>query len=345
MRPLKPLWRLYLLLLLAIPFTVVNGQADNALHLVATTTQAADLAAVLTQDVPAEAIRVTGLMGAGVDPHLYKPTEADIEALNTADMIVYSGLHLEGQFDKVFKALSERGIQIIALSEPVQNAGFVMSALNTGDNQIVTDDPHFWFDPRNWQLATRALAEALTAFDPAHADIYRRNADRYIAQLDLLFAWADAGMRQVPEAQRYLVTSHDAFQYFGAAFGWQMQAIQGISTETEAGVGDIQETVNFVLSNQIPVIFVESSVSPATIEAVQEAVIAAGGSIRLGIRELYSDAMGEPGSFGGTYIGMIASNVLTILQSYQLAGVEIAIPPWPDNLQPAPPDTLLAIDQ
>jgi manganese/zinc/iron transport system substrate-binding protein len=151
-------------------------------------------------------------------------------------------------------------------------------------------------------------------------------------------------MRAVPGTQRYLVTSHDAFQYFGAAFGWRMAAIQGISTEDEAGVGDIQDTVDFVVTNDIPVLFVESSVPPDTIQAVVEAVEAAGGGVRVGVRELYSDAMGEPGTFGGTYIGMIAENVYTILQSYQCAGVDLTIPTWPEGLEPAPLEELLDVD-
>jgi manganese/zinc/iron transport system substrate-binding protein len=151
-------------------------------------------------------------------------------------------------------------------------------------------------------------------------------------------------MRHVPGSQRYLVTSHDAFQYFGAAFGWRMFSIQGISTEDEAGVGDIQQVVDFVIENDIPVIFVESSLPPDTVEAVVEAVTDAGGSLRVGVRELYSDAMGVPGEFGGTYIGMIAENVYTILQSYQCQGVDVIIPDWPEGLEPVPPEDLLTVD-
>ena len=150
-------------------------------------------------------------------------------------------------------------------------------------------------------------------------------------------------MRSVPEAQRYLVTSHDAFQYFGAAFGWQMAGIQGISTEDETGVGDIQRTAQFVVDQEIPVLFVESSISPDTIEAVQAAIEAKGGAARVGVRELYSDAMGMPGTFGGSYIGMIAENVLTILQSYRCAGAPADIPDWPDAIDIAPPQELLTV--
>lgn len=315
--------------------------ADDALRIVATTTQAGDISRILARGV--QNVEITQLMGAGVDPHLYQPTESDIAAMNRADMVVYSGLHLEGQFDAVFGALGERDVDIFALSSPVKKAGFVIGAFDEAAASLGSDDPHFWFDPRNWQITARDLAERLAALDAENAERYRSNAERYTDDLGTLYAWADEGMRSVPGGQRYLVTSHDAFQYFGAAFGWRMAAIQGISTEDEAGVGDIQETVKFVISNDIPVLFVESSIPPGTIEAVIEAIEAEGGTARLGVRELYSDAMGVPGEFGGTYIGMIAENVLTILQSYGAAGVEVTIPEWPEGLVPEPPEELLRV--
>lgn len=315
--------------------------ASDTLHIVTTTTQASDLTRILTAGAPH--IEITSLMGAGVDPHLYQPTEADIAAMNRAQMIVYSGLHLEGQFDNVFEALREQNVRIYALGQPVKEAGFVIGVTDFAEDveTIGTDDPHFWFDPRNWELTTRDLAEQLAQLDPTQADLYRANAEAYISQLEQLYAWADEGMRSVPSGQRYLVTSHDAFQYFGAAFGWRMAAIQGISTQDEAGVGDIQGTVDFVIANDIPVLFVESSVAPNSITAVREAISSAGGDVRLGVRELYSDAMDAPDTFGGTYIGMIASNVYTILHSYQCAGVDLTIPAWPADLLPAPDEELL----
>ncbi|MXZ23154.1 MAG: manganese transporter [Caldilineaceae bacterium SB0665_bin_25] len=316
-------------------------RADGTFRIVATTTQASDLSRILAADVPG--IEITPLMGAGVDPHLYQPTESDIRAMNAADMVVYSGLHLEGQFDAVFKALREQGTLIYSLSKPVKDGGFVIGGFGADKTQAGTDDPHFWFDPRNWEVTVADLAQTLAGLDPDNGDTYTAQADAYNEQLRLLFSWADEGMRSVPEAQRYLVTSHDAFQYFGAAFGWQMAGIQGISTEDETGVGDIQRTAQFVVEQEIPVLFVESSISPDTIEAVQAAIEAKGGAARVGVRELYSDAMGMPGTFGGTYIGMIAENVLTILQSYRCAGAPALIPDWPDPIDTAPPQELLTV--
>lgn len=325
-------------------FRGVRPFDDGTFRIVTTTTQASDLATILTEGVAG--IEITPLMGAGVDPHLYQPTESDITAMNAADMVIYSGLHLEGQFDAVFEALKEQGVLIYSLSQPVKEAGFVIGTFDVGQAQSEagTDDPHFWFDPYNWEVTTLDLAETLAALDPDNADTYRSNAAAYGAQLRDLYAWADEGMRSVPDNQRFLVTSHDAFQYFGAAFGWQMAAIQGISTEDEAGVGDIQGTVQFVVEQEIPVLFVESSIPPNTIEAVQAAIIANGGKARVGVRELYSDAMGVPGTFGGTYIGMIAENVYTILQSYQCAAAQVLIPDWPHSIVPAPPEKLLTVD-
>ena len=317
-------------------------RADGTFRIVATTTQASDLSRILAQGIAG--IEITPLMGAGVDPHLYQPTESDIRAMNEADMVIYSGLHLEGQFDTVFEALREQGTLIYSLSQPVKKAGYVIGGFVTAQSQSGTDDPHFWFDPRNWELTNADLAQTLAQLDPDNAAAYTAHAGAYNEQLRLLYAWADEGMRSVPESQRYLVTSHDAFQYFGAAFGWRMAGIQGISTEDETGVGDIQRTAQFVVEQQIPVLFVESSISPDTIEAVQAAIDAKGGTVRVGVRELYSDAMGMPGAFGGTYIGMIAENVYTILQSYQCAGAPALIPDWPDSIDIAPPEELLTVD-
>lgn len=330
---------LILTLLLAAGGFALAGN-DAPLKVVTTTTQASDLTRILAGERAGEWIQITPLMGAGVDPHLYQPTEANIAAMSEADLVIYSGLHLEGQFDTVFEALGERNVRVYALATPVKAAGFIIGGFTLSEELTNVDDPHFWFDPRNWQLAAEGLADVLSKIDPEHADIYTSNAEAYIADLDTLYNWALNAMSQVPDQQRTLVTSHDAFQYFGAAFGWKVRGLQGISTEDEAGVADIQNIAHFVMDNEIPVMFVESSVPPDAIEAVQEAVNAGGGQVGLGVRELYSDAMGEPGTFGGTYIGMIAENVITILQSYGYP-----IPPWPEGLEPVPPDDLLNIPQ
>lgn len=329
--------------LLLLLFSLTASAEAEPIRIVATTTQASDIARILTDGL--DTFEITALMGAGVDPHLYQPTESDIRAMNAARMVIYSGLHLEGQFGAVFEALSEQGVLIYAMGKPVKDAGYIVGWFNQALATQGADDPHFWFDPRNWEVTVLDLAETLADLDPDNAEVINANAEAYVEQLQVLFAWADEGMRTVPEAQRYLVTSHDAFQYFGAAFGWRMMSVQGISTADEAGVGDIQSTVQFIVDNAIPVLFVESSIPPNTVQAVVEAVRARGGTVRIGVRELYSDAMGAPETFGGTYIGMIASNVLTILQSYHCAGVEeAAYPEWPVTLDLELPEELIDVD-
>ncbi len=329
------------LLILSLTAGGLHAQG-NTLRIVGTTTQAADIARILTTDV--SGVEITGLMGAGVDPHLYQPTEADIIAMNEADIVIYSGLNLEGQFGTVLTALGEQGVVIHALGQPVKNEGYTIGGFDLSEELQDVDDPHFWFDPRNWELAMVSLAETLSDVDPGNTELYFRNADDYALQLQMIFNWAEEGMQSVPEGQRFLVTSHDAFQYFGGAFGWQMTSIQGISTEDEAGVADIQNVVDFVTTNNIPVMFVESSISPNTVEAVIEAVEAQGGTVRIGVRPLYSDAMGARDTFGGTYIGMLAENVYTILQSYECAGVNVTIPEWPEDLEPQPDTDILDVD-
>ena len=311
---------------------------ENTINIVTTTTQATDIVKILTAGLPEETVQITGLMGAGVDPHLYQPTEANIRAMNQADLVIYSGLHLEGQFDEVFEALGERNIRVYAMADPVKQAGFTFGGFDLSEELQDVDDPHFWFDPRNWQLAVAGVAEVLAETDPNNADLYLENSEQYQEQLEILYNWGVDAMSQVPEPQRFLVTSHDAFQYFGDAFGWGVRGLQGLSTEDEAGVADVQAVAEFVLEQDIPVMFVESSVPPDAIEAVQEAVNAGGGNVGIGIRELYSDAMGDPDTFGGTYIGMIAENIITVLQSF---GYEM--PEWSPELDIPLPEEFIAM--
>lgn len=317
-------------LLIVLLLTPLSGsRAEDRLRVVATTTQAADLARV----IGGERLALTALMGGGVDPHLYKPTESDIAAMNAAQLVIYNGLNLEGQFEAVFEALGQRMVRVYALSAPVVQAGFVL------EETVGVPDPHFWFDPRNWALAAEGLAEVLSDLDPLGADFYRANAAAYIAQLEALYDWALAALTDsaIPEAKRVLITSHDAFRYFGDAFGWQVRGIQGISTAAEASLSDIQAIAELVAREGIEVIFVESSVSPATVQAVAAAAQARGVSVRLGRRELFSDAMAAPDEFGGTYLEMIVHNVVTILGSFGYT-----VPPLPASLALELPEDLIA---
>jgi manganese/zinc/iron transport system substrate-binding protein len=324
--------RLIVLFLFAVLLVGGTAQAEpQPLEIVTTTTQVTDLTTILVGDLLGEAIVITPLMGAGVDPHLYQPTESDVAAMSRADAVFYSGLFLEGRFGELFEALGERDTLTYAVSNPVKEAGFTFGGFTLSEEFSDVDDPHFWFDPRNWQLAAEGLAEQLAALDPAHSDTYLANAEAYVEQLTLLYEWGVEAMSAVPEEQRVLITSHDAFQYFGDAFGWEVRGLQGISTEDEAGVADIQELAAFIIEREIPVMFIESSVPPDAIEAVQEAVSRAGGNVGIGERELFSDAMGAADEFGGSYIGMIATNIITIVR-----GFGYDIPAYPEALGELP---------
>jgi manganese/zinc/iron transport system substrate-binding protein len=300
------------------------AQDDSKLKVVATTTQVADL----THIIGGEHVEVTGLMGGGVDPHLYQFTESDIEAMSNADLVLYNGLHLEGGIGEVIEGISNR-TRVHAVGETIERLGYTLPSAS--DPDVI--DPHMWFDPRNWQEIVADVVEVLSEEDPQNEELYAEHGDSYVEQLQLLYDWGVEAMSIVPERQRVLITSHDAFQYFGDAFGWDVRGLQGISTEAEAGVGDIQELVDFVIEREIPAMFVESSVPPNTIEAVQSSAQDRGWDVEIGA-ELFSDAMGEVGTFEGTYIGMVITNITRVVTAF---GYADELPPLPDDV-PTPED-------
>ncbi|GIV61395.1 MAG: manganese transporter [Rhodothermaceae bacterium] len=275
----------------------------------------------LVRNVGGDRVEVTGLMGPGVDPHLYKASEGDVMRMASADVIFYNGLHLEGKMSEIFEQMEQRGIPTFAITEGIDATKYRPSAQFQGNY-----DPHVWFDVSLWMEAARYVAEALASLDPAHADVYRANAEAYIEQLKELDAYVRQRVAQVPESLRVLITSHDAFGYFGRAYGFEVRGLQGISTATEAGTADVQALADFVASRRIPALFVESSVSPRGIEAVREAVRARGYEVKIG-GTLYGDALGSPDSPAGTYIGMVRHNVDTITSA--LLGGDEASPTSP----------------
>lgn len=278
-----------------------DGAGEGATDVVATTGMIADAAA----RVGGEHVDVTGLMGPGIDPHLYRASEGDLRLLEEADVILYNGLHLEAKMADVLAEIGESGRTVRAVAESIPEARL----RRVSASQF---DPHVWFDVELWKHAVEATRDTLVEVDPEHADAYEANTQEYLAELDELDAYVSDEGARVPEDQRVVITAHDAFEYFGAAYGFEVRGLQGISTVAEAGARDVAELADFIVERRIPVIFVESSVSPRTIRAVQAAVRAQGFDVDIG-GSLFSDAMGDAGTPEGTYLGMVRHNVDTIV--------------------------------
>jgi len=278
-----------------------HAGGDGRLHVVATTGQVGDLA----RNVGGDRVRVSVLMGPGVDPHLYKATAGDVERLRTADLVLTNGLHLEAKMGEVLARL-DGGRAAVAVAEAIPADRLLSPPEFAGAH-----DPHVWFDVELWRYALDAVRDALIAKDPDHADAYRANAAAHRAELDSLHAWCRETLGAIPADKRVLITAHDAFGYLGRAYGLEVRGLQGISTATEAGTGDVQDLAAFIAERRIPAIFVETSVSRRAVNAVLAAVRARGFEVALG-GELYSDALGDADTPAGTYIGMVRHNAATI---------------------------------
>ncbi|MEO0559008.1 MAG: zinc ABC transporter substrate-binding protein [Bacteroidota bacterium] len=279
--------------------------AERPVQIVATTNIVADLARQLGGD----RVEVIALMGPGVDPHLYRASEGDVGRMTGADLIVYNGLDLEGKIGEVLEQVEGRGIETVAVAESIPEDSLAASAEYAG-----AYDPHVWMNVGLWGTAATELSEALQMLDPTHAETYAARLNETLAGYDSLDVYVRQRVSEVPPEQRVLVTAHDAFGYFGRAYGFEVRGLQGISTATEAGTRDVQDLAAFVADRQIPAVFVESSVSPDAIEAVQEAVRARDFEVEIG-GNLFSDALGADGTPEGTYEGMIRHNVDTIVDA------------------------------
>jgi manganese/zinc/iron transport system substrate-binding protein len=285
-----------------------NGSADLAnrkVRAVTTTGMITDL----VQRVGGDRLEVTGLMGPGVDPHLFKASEGDTLRLARADVVFYNGLHLEGKMAEVLEQMGRR-VKTVAVTSKLDPKE-VRPAPSGADGLY---DPHVWFDVTLWMKATEAVRDTLAELDPTSADVYRANAAAYLKELADLHDYVKAQADKVPATRRVVVTAHDAFFYFGQRYGFEVRGLQGINTAAEASTADVQELAEFIAKRRIPAVFVESSVSPKTIEAVQAAVRAKGFEVRLG-GSLYSDALGSPGTPEGTYVGMVRHNIDTIVRA------------------------------
>lgn len=290
--------------------TSFAGAKEARLSVAATTTMVADLA----ESVGGEFAKVTGLMGPGVDPHLYKATASDINTLQSADLILYNGLHLEGRLADILVKLGRRGKPVYAVTESIPEEKLLEHEEFQGHY-----DPHVWFDPRLWALCVDTVVTAFSKADPEHAKEFEARGETVRAAYLSYYEWGQKYMAQVKPEQRFLITSHDAYNYFGRAFDFTVVGVQGISTQSEAGLADIVKIGEFIKKNRIKAIFVESSVSPAAIRRISEDSGAKIGG------ELFSDAMGTKGHIGkaadgssfdlGAYEGMVKGNIATIAEA------------------------------
>ncbi len=275
--------------------------AQERLTVVATTGMIADAVTNIGGDL----VDVQALMGPGVDPHAYRQTRTDIVALAKADLVLWNGLYLEAQMEDFLNELGEGG-NVVAVAEAVPE-----NLLLGSEDYEGRYDPHLWMNPNLWSRVVVNVRDAMIDVDPENADAFSANADAYLAQLGDLARYTNEVLSTVPVESRVVLSAHDAFNYFGNAYGFEVVGIQGISTESEAGLQRIGELVTMLVENDIRAVFVESSVSDRNIQALIEGAAAEGHEVVIG-GELFSDAMGEPGTYEGTYIGMIDHNATTI---------------------------------
>jgi len=297
---------IFILFLLISVVSCKNDTKDNGkLNIVTTTTMITDL----VKNIGGDHVNVQGLMGSGVDPHLYKASEGDVTKLVNADIIFYNGLHLEGKLVEVFEKMERSNKTPIALAETIDKKTLIGS-----DYFASNYDPHVWFNIAYFRLFANTVTQVLSEKDPENAENYSANVKSYLAKLDDLESKIKATIETLPEDKRILVTAHDAFNYFGKNYGFEVVGLQGLSTATEAGVQDVQNLAAFIIDKKVKSIFVESSVPKRTIEALQAAVKSKGHEVTIG-GTLYSDALGNAGTVEGTYLGMFEYNVNTIVKA------------------------------
>lgn len=277
--------------------------SGRTVKIVATTGMIGDAAV----NVGGDRVEVETLMGSGTDPHLYKATENDVVAIGEADIVLFNGLHLEAAMGEVLERTTTTITVPVGSNIPEE----LLDRPAAFEGQY---DPHVWFDVEMWSHAVAAVRDALIDLDPDHASTYEDNADEYLADLDDLDTYIGEQAARVPPDKRVLVTAHDAFNYFGSAYGFEVRGLQGISTASEAGTADVSDLAAFIAERRIPAIFIESSVPVRTIEAVQAAVRSRGFDVVIG-GELFSDAMGDEGTEEGTYLGMVTHNVDVIVSA------------------------------
>lgn len=281
-----------------------QSKKSEKLNIVTTTTMITDL----IKNIGGGHVEINGLMGAGVDPHLYKASEGDVSKLYEADIIFYGGLHLEGKLVDIFEKMEGKK-NTVSLGDRLPKNQLIPSEYFASNY-----DPHVWFNIQFFKQFAQIVTDELSKADAKNAASYSENNKKYQEKLDSLESEIKAIIATLPEEKRILVTAHDAFNYFGKSYGFNVVGLQGISTATEAGVKDVQNVSEFIITNNIKAIFIESSVPRRTIEALQEAVLSKKHNVEIG-GSLYSDALGNPGTEEGTYIGMFKYNVNTIVNA------------------------------
>lgn len=285
-------------------FAATPAFATGPLKIVATTGMIADM----VRQVGGEAVTVRGLMGAGVDPHGYRQTRSDIVAMTRADATFWHGLYLEAQMEAFFGDLS-RSRPVHAVADTLDQ-----SLLLSHEDYDGRFDPHVWMDPRLWSMITPALVEGLSELRPEARAMFEQNAEAFVQEAVALDVYTRSTLAAIPEASRILLTAHDAFGYFGKAYDFEVLGIQGISTESEAGLNRIGTLVDLLVERQVPAVFVETSVSDRNIRALVEGAASRGHEVSIG-GSLFSDAMGPDGTYEGTWLGMIDHNVTTIARA------------------------------
>ena len=301
---------LFYFLIVAFILTACKGKRqkepteNQKLTIVTTTGMIADL----VKNIGADSVEVQALMGPGVDPHLYKATQGDLGRLQKAELIFYNGLHLEGKMGEVFEKL-ERIKKVVPVAARVDTAALLQ-------NPVYKDahDPHIWFDVSLWLTTVEVVLQVLTEADRENAPLYVENAARYQKQLSALHEWVKQQIGSIPAKNRIMITAHDAFSYFGRAYGIEVRGLQGVSTLSEFGLKDRVDLVNYIVEKQIKAVFLETSVSEKNINAIIEGCRQKGHEVVIG-GSLYSDAMGAAGTPEGTYIGMVKSNVNALVKS------------------------------
>ncbi|WP_223067628.1 metal ABC transporter solute-binding protein, Zn/Mn family [Paenibacillus caui] len=285
--------------------SAVRSGGESKIKVTATIGMISDVA----EQIGGEEVEVTGLMGPGVDPHLYKASQGDIRKLDQADIVFYGGLHLEGKMTDILEKLESKK-RTVAVSGNI-DPSLLRSGKDAGGTQY---DPHIWFNVKHWISAAQTIEQTLTEYDPEHAESYRKRTEAYIKQLDALDQEIRTKIGMIPERSRVLVTAHDAFGYFGEAYGMKVMGLQGISTAAEYGSKDVGDLRDFLVENGIKAVFTESSIPTKSMEAVIAGAREKGHEVKIG-GELYSDSMGSPGSDADTYIKMVRHNVDTIVEA------------------------------